>query len=139
MWDINRGIKVRNAKLLRRMVDARDDVKPEGCVRGDGEISIDLLELMHKKAFNRRRLSSPTISDDYPIAVLREREVQKSRGRATTFKVKSPVVAIANVRGKYNKRRSARACKMKPSYPTSSFSLPVLNLFATVELAATTL
>jgi len=45
-------------------------------VYSDGEISIDLLELMHKKAFNRRRLSSPTVSDDYPIAVLKE--VQKS-------------------------------------------------------------
>lgn len=42
-------------------------------------LSIDLLELMHKKAFNRRRLSSPTISDDYPIAILKE--VQKSRRR----------------------------------------------------------
>lgn len=42
-------------------------------------VSIDLLELMHKKAFNRRRLSSPTVSDDYPIVYLKE--VQKSRHR----------------------------------------------------------
>lgn len=42
-------------------------------------VSIDLLELMHKKAFNRRRLSSPTVSDDYPIVYLKE--VQKSRYR----------------------------------------------------------
>lgn len=41
--------------------------------------SIDLLELMHKKAFNRRRLSSPTVSDDYSIVHLKE--VQKSRHR----------------------------------------------------------
>lgn len=60
---------------------------------GDEGISIDLLELMHKKAFNRRRLSSPTISDDYPIAVLKE--VQKSRRRKTTFK---PAVTIASAR-----------------------------------------
>jgi len=42
-------------------------------VYNDGEISIDLLELTYKKAFNRRRLFSPTISDDYPIVVYIER------------------------------------------------------------------
>lgn len=79
---------------VARIVDAREVMSSwRRAVHSDGGISIDLLELMHKKAFNRRRLSSPTISDDYPIAVLKE--VQKSRHRKTTFKL---LVTIANVR-----------------------------------------
>ncbi|KAG7210607.1 hypothetical protein KM043_012121 [Ampulex compressa] len=45
--------------------------------RRAARVSIDLLELMHKKALNRRQLSSPTVSDDYPIVALKE--VQKSQ------------------------------------------------------------
>lgn len=125
MWDINRGIKVRDAKLLRRMVDARDDVKPGGLgVRGDGEISIDLLELVHKKAFNRRRLSSPTISDDYPITVSREREreVQKFLVAATTFKAESPESSRPRAYATNVTSHRARL-RNQTKLPTSSFFL----------------
>lgn len=72
MWDIKKVRKI----IASHRVDAQEVMSSQRVVYSAGEISIDLLELMHKKAFNRRQLSSPTVSDDYPIAVLKE--VQKS-------------------------------------------------------------
>lgn len=68
---INKGLKIRKIIASHR-IDAQEAMLSRRVVYSDGEISIDLLELMYKKAFNRRQLSSPTISDDYPIAVLKE-------------------------------------------------------------------
>lgn len=79
MWGINKGGEDLRFVTQNYCVASyvQEVMSSWRVVSDDGEISIDLLELTHKKAFNRRRLSSPTISDDYPIAVLKE--VQKSR------------------------------------------------------------